>query len=316
MNHFEAIDFDITQLNTLIKDDVKVFQPQQSCSCVNRQPYVRVNEKEVVCLSCSLIIDEEVINTSTARANVQFYINGTSGGRLFGATSTVDDTVREKKISDRLMSILYKSDYEDESIPVDIINSVAQKYVSLRVVKRAGGLASILAMLTYNECIKANLPKKSKCIAKLMSGLDQSSQLSSGERELRKLAQSGIIELPVEHGNINDFISQYFARLLIQDTIVKDNKMINCKMFVIDLINATSIENLADPNNNCRPTTRCAGAIWILSKQLQLKVSKDDIAKECTISKTTFIRFYNLVQTYSKMPCISEVFNKHGVASL
>jgi predicted transcriptional regulator len=81
---------------------------------------------------------------------------------------------------------------------------------------------------------------------------------------------------------------------------------------VADIINRSEKKNVHIMNDS-RTTTKCIGAIFLLINRIRglSHITKDHIVKECNISKSTFIRYYNLLMTNYKI--IKPVFKKHKI---
>jgi hypothetical protein len=81
----------------------------------------------------------------------------------------------------------------------------------------------------------------------------------------------------------------------------------------MDIIDRTELKNIHIKNDS-RTTTKAIGAIYLLVTRLpSLKhITKDVIVVECNISKSTFIRHYNLLIT--NWIAIKPVFKKHKIS--
>jgi transcription initiation factor TFIIIB Brf1 subunit/transcription initiation factor TFIIB len=153
------------------------------------------------------------------------------------------------------------------------------------------------------KCVEFGVPRKPKDIIAAMDIRDH--QLSQGNKILKKFLKTGSLELVDGHGEYTDFVDQYFEKLNIE----KYNKY---KPFIIDLINATNINKIKTANNSARPTTRITGSVYILCESLKIpNVTRDDIAKKCNISKSTFMRYVDLVVSNKNKKCVKEVFKKY-----
>lgn len=218
--------------------------------------------------------------------------------------------IRRKKIADRIAAWLYQAG-SDMHLPQNVQQAAADMYEELQekggVVKRSGVLDGLLAACLYYKCIEANIPKKPKIIAQIAQIRDN--QLSEGDKMLCEYAQQGIITIPNSYGNSDEYVDQYFERLGIEEYNTY-------QPFVNELIEYSGVKYIKCKGNSTRPTTRCAGAIYILCKQLKLNISKDTIADKCKISKPTFIRFINMITTHKDNEHIVAVFKKYDIPQL
>lgn len=279
-----------------------------------------------ICYTCGLEYDIELIDSesysgdilhsynATDNSHVAFKIVGSCKSahaqnvKLMGMTSEYN-IVRTRRILQKINAWIYQ--IEGDTIPSSVCRDTAETYSKLQesefLVKRAGGLNGVLASLLYNKCIEHGVPKKPKIIASI-TGI-QDNQLSDGDRILRQMANKGVLKIPDGYGEYTDFIDQYFEKLDI-------NEHANYKQFVIDLIEVSDVSYIKIGTNSARPTTRCAGCIFILCQQLKLHISRDRIAEECNISKSTFARFVNMIEEYKNKKFIKDVFIKHSIPRL
>lgn len=321
---------DITELEEIpqIKDAIKTITNNKICLDCNA-PLMRSTHTHAVCTHCGKEVESEIQSDKPIMLTTSFRIAGTTrfvGGVTQRTEPGADRTVREGRIVERLLRREAQFKNMEDSIPPSALKRVAALYVEIQdneaVVKRAGGLMALLTILIYNVCIELGVPKKPKMITQLTGVKD--SQLSKGESQLRKLVTSGCVKIPEGCGSYSDFIDQYLYKLGIapQHEVAGSDengsyiRIIMCKDFCIDLINATQNKKIPDSGNSARPTTRCAGVICILAKQLKLDVNRDMISEKCMISKSTFARFVNMVVTHREKPFVRRVFVNHHVPEL
>lgn len=284
----------------------------------------RLNGQFCICLNCGFEIKNELPveqygsdmfaaynkpNESSANFRVVGVSNRVRGlnKALLCLTSEYNKS-KGGKITKKLLEWNYRAP-EGESIPDNVCIDAAETYNSLQdsehIVKRANGLNGFLAALLYESCIKHNVPRKPKLIAD-MAGI-HSKQLSKGDQLLYQLAQDKAIVLSNTDTMTNDYVVQYFERLQLDDYLEYIN-------FVNELIVATDVDKIRTEENSCRLSTRCAGAIFILCEQLKIKfVTRDAIAKQCSISKSTFTRFIKLVKTHKSNPGVVAIFEKYNI---
>jgi len=290
----------------------------QWCNDCNK-PLLRKNSIFCICIDCGLEIRDEADHSFTSNdfdksvsySSSTLRIKGftrearAQNNRLMGCTSAMRDN-KKQKILAFLQSKIFQIRPGSDTIPQHIINDVADTYSNLqteeKLVKRAGGLEGVLCALLYNSCIEHNIPRKPHTITEIMgvSGV----YLSMGDKVLRTYACNPVVLLPNGYGSDNAFINQYFEKLNI-------NKYDKYKPFINELIEETQLEKIPIKDNNTRPTTRIAGALFILVEELGLDLTRDDVARECSISKSTITRYINLVNTYKEKKEIAELFAKY-----
>ena len=288
------------------------------CNDCNK-PLLRKNSIFCICIDCGLEMRDEAdhcfasndFDKSICYSSSTLRIKGftrearAQNNRLMGCTSAMRDT-KKQKILAFLQSKIFQIRPGADTIPQHIINDVADTYSYLQIkeklVKRAGGLEGVLSALLYNSCIEHNIPRKPHTITEIMgvSGV----YLSMGDKVLRTYACNPTISLPNGYGSDDAFINQYFEKLNI-------NKYDKYKPFITELIEETQLEKIPIKDNNTRPTTRIAGALFILVEELGLEITRDDVARECSISKSTITRYINLVNTYKNKKEIADLFAKY-----
>lgn len=127
---------------------------------------------------------------------------------------------------------------------------------------------------------------------------------SFGDRILHELHERGIINIPMKINPIADYVERYLELLNIPKKY---------KPFVVELIERAErkhIHVLHDSKNS----TKAIGAIYMLIQripELKQEVTKEKIDAEISISKTTFIRYYEILCKYYKK--IKKIFKKHGI---
>ena len=247
-------------------------------------------------------------------SHVLFKISGCTrtsraqNNKLMGLTSE-PSLLKEKRVLRIVKNRIYQVPDDHDSVPMDVIEAAAKTYSNLQhsdaLVKRAGGLESVLSSLIAYKCVEFGVPRKPKDIIAAMNIRDH--QLSQGNKILKKFLKIGSLELVDGHGEHTDFVDQYFEKLNIE-------KYDKYKPFVIDLINATNINKIKSTNNSARPTTRIAGSVYILCESLKIpNVTREDIAKKCNISKSTFMRFVDLVMDNKNKKCVKKIFKKYNI---
>lgn len=190
-------------------------------------------------------------------------------------------------------------------IPRNVIEEANEMFAKI---KEHGGLyrnsvkKGVISACIYYSCYNNGISQTPIETARLV-GIAEKFH-SAGDRILRDLNERGIIDLPRKIDPINDYLNRYLELLGIP---------IKYKDFIVDLIAIADREKLHIINDS-KNNTKCIGAIYVLIDrvpELKKKISKDKIDKECEISKTTFIKYYNLVCKYFRK--FVPVFIKHGI---
>jgi len=282
-----------------------------TCICVNCG-YETLNEAAHDEYSIDVAQSYSTQNNTTMRVHSVTPMGKKLNNILMGATSGTHNQ-KGKRVLDKISKWLYQA--SDEIIPNAVASAAVESYIKIQtsdgVVKRGGKLNGILAALIYDECVKHGIPRKPRTIATI-AGISET-QLSEGRKELLKLSRTGTIILSEGGGEAYQFIQQYFERLGLQEYD-------HYKGFLLELINATSMEKIRMSSNTARTSTRCAGVLCILCTQLGIKkdnpITRDTISEVCEISKSTFIRFIAMVQAYKNEPEIVEIFERYEVPKL
>lgn len=199
----------------------------------------------------------------------------------------------------------YNYQYEGKKIPKSSIKLAIELFSKIKdnnCVFRGNGKKGVLGACLFYACVMNHITKTPREIASIMSIEERF--LSHGDRIVQELNERGIISIPTILRPLNDYLDQYFPSLGID---------IKYKSFIVDLIERAEKKNIHIINDS-RTTTKCIGAIYMLItriKNLRLIITKDKIVSECNISKSTFIRYYNLLLTNWKI--LKPVFVKHRI---
>lgn len=222
--------------------------------------------------------------------------------RALIANTSVDYTATQKKETTKQLH--RHNSQSNHKFPIIVLKETTEMYgqIQQEVVRRGNGRLGALASCLDFVCQKKGITKKPKVIAEFMQ--IEESDLSRGDKLLRDLHAENKINIPIYHDPLPDYINQYFEKLDI------DQKY---KPFVHELITTASDETKCSPNN-AQPSTKCAGAIYTLVVQMGLDFDKNKISKECIISKSTFIRYYDFLVKNRKT--LNEVFKKHKIPKL
>lgn len=195
--------------------------------------------------------------------------------------------------------------YEGKKIPKNAIESAIEIFTKIKdagYVFRGNGKKGVLGACLFYACVMKGITKTPREIASIMKIEERF--LSSGDRVLQKLNEKKIIEIPTNFDPLRHYIHQYFPALGIPGQY---------EDFIVDIIQRAEKKNI-HIRNDSRMTTKCVGAIYLLTTRVpSLKhITKEDIVKECSkISKSTFIRYFNLLCENQKK--IRHVFKRHGI---
>lgn len=195
--------------------------------------------------------------------------------------------------------------YEGNKIPKNVIDLAVEIFSKIKdagYVFRGNGKRGVTGACLFYSCVMKGITKTPREIASVMKIEERF--LSSGDRDLQELNELGIIKIPTSFDPLIHYIHQYFPALKIPD--IYEN-------FIVDIITRAEQKNI-HIRNDSRMTTKCVGAIYLLTTRIpSLKhITKEDIVRECSkISKSTFLRYYNLLCDNHKK--IKHIFKRHRI---
>jgi len=202
-------------------------------------------------------------------------------------------TVLEQKIRDQT----------EIDIPEAIVDKTMELYHTIKntdIVFRSQGKWYIIGACMNYALIEEGVPRNRKEICSVL-GISEK-RLSMGENQLERLNDAGVIHMPLDPAPQEKFIAVYFNML---------NIPVEHLNFVVDIIYCAEQKYLHIKNES-RPNSRCIGAIYMLCSRIKLdKISKEDIATRCKISKSTFLRYYRLLE--KNIHLLTEIFEKHRI---
>lgn len=196
-------------------------------------------------------------------------------------------------------------------IPKSVIREANDIFATIKengYVFRKDGKKGVLSACLYYACYNNNITKTPSEVASF-SGIEEKFH-SLGDRILCDLNERGVISIPVKINPINDYVERYMESLEIPK-ISKDGK--NYHGFVIDIIYRAE-KNLIHILHDSKNNTKCVGAIYMLIERvphLRKKISKEYIDNTCGISKTTFIRYYNILCKFYRK--FKKSFKRYGI---
>jgi hypothetical protein len=195
--------------------------------------------------------------------------------------------------------------YEGSKPPLNIINAVADLFDKIKnngYVHRGMIKLGVIGACLYYVSIMNNVTRTPKEIALIMN-IDEKF-LSKGDRILQELNELKVIQIPTGYKPINDYLSMYLPALGIPEKY---------RQFIIDMISRAERKRL-HIRHESRLTTKVIGVIYILTTRVpELKhIKKETISNECgNISKSTFIRYYTLINDNYKL--MKKPFRKHKI---
>lgn len=198
----------------------------------------------------------------------------------------------------------YNYQHEGKKIPKNAIKLAIELFSKIKennYVYRGNGKKGVLGACLFYACVMNQITKTPREIASVMEIEDRF--LSQGDRIVQELNEKGIIEIPTILRPLKDYLDQFFPALCIP---------VIYKQFVIDIIERAEKKNIHIQNDS-RTTTKCIGAIYLLTTRIKKlnNITKDQIVKECSISKSTFIRYFNLLT--GNQAILKKVFKKHHI---
>jgi transcription initiation factor TFIIIB Brf1 subunit/transcription initiation factor TFIIB len=275
-----------------------------------------LNDGSVFCVSCGLetvVIDDANKYSFTVEKDHNTSDNSFMSFNFVGKNSycyqrsflkTCANYSSFRKNNNRKDLYNYNYQYEGKKIPKNAIKLAIELFSKIKesaYVFRGNGKKGVLGACLFYACVMNNITKTPREISSVMEIEERF--LSHGDRKVQELNEKGIINIPTILRPLKDYLDQYFPALNID---------IKYKQFVVDLIERAESKNL-HIRNDSRTTTKCIGTIFMLINRVPVlkKISKDTIVKECNISKSTFIRYYNLLLINYKI--LKPVFKKHRI---
>lgn len=188
--------------------------------------------------------------------------------------------------------------YAGCTVPPDVIKEASNMYYRIQQsrILRADVRKGTMAACLYKSCQRLDTVRKHKQIAE-MFGIQQK-DVSTGEKIIDSIIASADLRKEGdqfcfnENKQIDSFLNRFFESLNIPEVH---------KEFCRSLIRFTIKYRIAE---NTVISTKCAGVIYILAKKLDMDISREDIERNCEISKSTFARFQQSVyaEMYGKDP--------------
>lgn len=290
---------------SVLKQQKSIIHKEVVCQLCNIPLYKSPADMAYICKECGRMEEmvgviedggtESISNYNTSDdAAAPVRINGPDSylyqKKLIGNIANYKKT-QKKNTKDQMIQIV--SQYNGYKIPQGVVVEAANFYyeVQQHCIKRGDVRKGAMAACLYRMCIKHNITRKPKEISDIF-GIAQS-ELSNGEKILDDLIARGLIKAQETQNQettaMDSFLNRYFEVLGIPAESTQPNGP-KYRTFATRLILFTTKYNIAASSIT---SSKCAGAVYILaSKCGELNIKRDQIEKECVISKSTFSRFF------------------------
>jgi transcription initiation factor TFIIIB Brf1 subunit/transcription initiation factor TFIIB len=296
--------------------NIKIIETRQSNSCEKCGGLIVIFNNMLLCKGCGLETEQIVAmpgdDTTTGINDSNVNDKGFISMRITGKGSYTYNRNLLKSCANysqyRKMNSLkemhnWNSQSSNLKLPKNIMEEANNMFAKIKEkghVYRKDVKKGVQSACLYYACYNNGISKTPNEIAQVANIAEKFH--STGDRILRDLNERGIIELPKKINPILDYVNRYFEILKIP---------LEYKRFVLEIIYLADREKLhvlCDSKNN----TKCIGSIYMLIDRVKtLNIIKDRIDKDCDISKTTFIKYYNLLCRYYRK--FIHVFIKHEI---
>jgi transcription initiation factor TFIIIB Brf1 subunit/transcription initiation factor TFIIB len=303
--------------NIELENNISIIQGDIIGSCSKCNVEGTIHDNQLICGLCGEIIDlcenidqynasNDKDHNTSVNSFMSFNIIGKNAycyQRSFMKTCANYSSYRKNNNKKDMYNYNYQ--YDGKKIPKDVIKIAVEIFSKIKdaiYVFRGKKKKGVQGACLFYACVEKNLTKTPREIASIMNIEERF--LSHGDRILQDLNEKNIISIPSILRPMCDYINQYFPALGIPDIY---------KPFIIDIINRAEVKNIHIENDS-RTTTKVIGAIYLLIMRIpQLKfITKEKIVSECNISKSTFIRYYNLLTLNYIL--LKKTFKKHKIS--
>jgi transcription initiation factor TFIIIB Brf1 subunit/transcription initiation factor TFIIB len=279
---------------------------------------IRLYQTLLTCLSCGLEIvggaanyTEESSSMSASDNNVND--KGFISMRIVGKGSyglnrnllkSCADYIRYRKMTTLKEMNNWNSQQTTNMLPKNIIEEANDMFATIKehgIVYRKDVKKGVQGKCLYYVCHAAGISKTPAEIAQFV-GISEKF-LSAGDRILRDLHERRIITIPEYIDSIPSYVHRYFELLSIPTKYMQ---------FVLDIIRQADKKKLHVLHDS-KNVTKCVGSIYLLIERTELRdiIDKDTIESTCAISKTTFIKYYNMLCKFYKL--FAHIFAAHGI---
>jgi transcription initiation factor TFIIIB Brf1 subunit/transcription initiation factor TFIIB len=303
--------------NISIDEEVKFTNIEQTSLCTSCNGVLYLSYNIPVCGTCGAemqntanIVEEEYATSAITDCNVNsngFISMKIVGKGAYGYNRSLLKTSasysKYRKISTMKELNNWAIQSKKHHIPKNVLQEANDMLASIKeygIVFR--NTKVVMSGCLYYACYNNGISKTPSEIAQFC-GIEEKFH-SLGDRILHDLNERGIIQIPIKINPISDYVDRFLELLEIHKKY---------RSFVLDLIARAEkkhIHIIHDSKHN----TKAVGAIYMLCErvpELRKKISKERIDTECGISKTTFIRYYNVLCDHYKL--IKPIFKKHHI---
>lgn len=203
-------------------------------------------------------------------------------------------------------------------IPKAVIERVISQYKIIREtdkIHRGDIFNGIIGSLIYYECLKSGIVRKHKEISDWFNISE--SDLSKGDKIIRFLEEKKILTLPIYENNNSKYIKSYLLRSTMS---------LEYTYFMEQLLEI--IEDKKIGNHNARLSTKVSAILYLIHlcqkestdniyslgrlEPVTNSISPENIAKEFSISASTFKTFYTAIYSEKDIPEIKHLFEEFG----
>lgn len=221
---------------------------------------------------------------------------------------TNDDKFNQTYIATFMRLQRQHAKQNDCHIPLNILRETAHLYATIchqptmtsgqRVTQRHN---LILSGLLQNQLDKANLSKPDGFVCQF-TGIAKS-KLTKSKNRLQTFIKSGAVEHVHPYDRIPNFVYLFLTKLGV-DTVYTD--------LVVSIIRRADEQVDMIRFRTCQDNSKVVGAIWLIARQLNLKVQHQLIFDNCEhISKSTYIRYVEFLD-YNRRR-INPILVKHKI---
>lgn len=189
---------------------------------------------------------------------------------------------RENDIYKRFTGVNWRN---NNPLPHNVIIEAANMFISMKkheYVRRGRNLKGVEGACVFMKCQDAGITKTKAEIA-LYYEIEEA-LISFGCSELKKFESCGIIDLVQNKNPTEAYVNAIFETFDIDDRY---------HAFVMDVLDRIETKRILDINSNA--ITRVVGMIYTLSQIENLNITHDDIAKNYTISRSTYINVHKII---------------------
>ncbi len=292
---------------------------QLKASCYSCGGILRTKDNVMICQSCGLEIqgvvvstqeDESVTTSQDANVNDKGFVSMKIIGKgAYGLNRNLlkncADYTRYRKMTTLKEMHNWNSQSTNNQLPKNVINEANDMFATIKehnYVFRKDVKKGVQGACLYYTCHLNGISRTPSEIAKIVGIAEKF--LSAGDRHLRDLNERGIIAIPAKVDAITSYVNRYFELLKIPEMY---------KQFVLDMIHQADNDQL-HVQYDSKSNTKCIGTIYMLIDRiptLRKTIDKEQIEKECDISKTTFVKYYTMLCKFYRR--FAHIFALHKI---